>query len=142
MTYITSSPHPHITYTAALEAAGKRQVVKVWEVQYPYWGSPIYYEAHTVGTLQQGGMLPDTINIFCEMTISAFDMFGSLTPRTKRIINKVMRRIDDSQAWPIHGRFNATERAIRRLQGGDFDAPFSYWKSLEAEISTIVNQES
>lgn len=46
--------------------------------------------------------------------------------------------------WPISGEFNATERAIRRLQrlqreGLVIDDVYSYEACLEAEISRIVN---
>ena len=61
---------------------------------------------------------------------------------TKRQINKHFRKIDDSEKWPIRGRFNVTERAIRRirklfpgLQG------LEYALTLESEISTLVNRE-
>ena len=60
-----------------------------------------------------------------------------------RAINKLFRAQDDSHLWPINGRFNATERAIRRLR--KFDYPvygLEYCLGLEHEISTIVNQES
>lgn len=64
-----------------------------------------------------------------------------------RKINKKMREKDDSHLWPICGRFNATEIAIRRLrrwqaQGGYFDCAYSYELSLEAEISKIVNDQN
>lgn len=61
---------------------------------------------------------------------------------TKRQINKHFRKINDSEKWPIKGRFNTTERAIRRirklfpeLQG------LEYALTLESEISRIVNKE-
>lgn len=61
---------------------------------------------------------------------------------TKRQINKHFRNIDDSDKWPIRGKFNATERAIRRIrklfpeiQG------LEYALTLESEISRIVNKE-
>jgi hypothetical protein len=59
-----------------------------------------------------------------------------------RIINRLFRARDDSDAWPVSGRFNATERAIRKLRrlqvvehGG-----LEYALSLDGEISRIVNQ--
>lgn len=62
----------------------------------------------------------------------------------KSFINALFRRIDDSACWPIRGRFNATERAIRRLRrmgafmGKEYD-PVSYTLALDNEISFIVN---
>ena len=61
---------------------------------------------------------------------------------TKRQINKYFRKNDESDKWPICGKFNATERAIRKvrkffseLQG------LEYALELESEISRIVNRE-
>jgi hypothetical protein len=34
----------------------------------------------------------------------------------RRIINKLFRRQDESDKWPIQGRFNVTDRAIRHAQ--------------------------
>lgn len=67
-----------------------------------------------------------------------------LTTKELRAINKNFRERDDSHLWPIRGRFNATERAIRRLrdwqrQGGYFDCAYSYEATLEREISQIVS---
>lgn len=62
----------------------------------------------------------------------------------KSFINALFRRTDDSACWPIRGRFNATERAIRRLRrmgafmGKEYD-PISYTLALNNEISFIVN---
>lgn len=60
-----------------------------------------------------------------------------------RTVNKELRASDDSHLWPICGRFNATERAIRRVRKtraatGDHSA---YREAVEAEISRIVNAE-
>ena len=58
-------------------------------------------------------------------------------------INKDFRAHDQSNLWPICGRFNATERAIRRARRfmGDYGAIFGleYALFLESEISRIVN---
>ena len=71
-----------------------------------------------------------------------------ITMKDKRFINKKMREKDDSDLWPICGRFNATERAIRRLQRINatvgceiFNCIYSYELALENEISKIVNSE-
>jgi len=60
-------------------------------------------------------------------------------------INHQFRAIDESHLWPIRGRFNATERAIRhmltlRRDGGELSAE-EYTAGLDAEISRIVNDE-
>jgi len=55
-------------------------------------------------------------------------------------INALMRSVDESHLYPVNGRFNATERAIRRLQG-QYQGGFEYLTVLEAEISKIVNSE-
>lgn len=60
-----------------------------------------------------------------------------------RLINSDFRKVDQSHLWPISGRFNVTERAIRRLakqrvlSGVEFG---NYEKVLEQEISALVNQ--
>lgn len=64
-----------------------------------------------------------------------------------RQINAYFRKNDDSHLWPICGRFNATERAIRRLrrmrrQGLDINSGYEYYLSLESEIIRIVNDPS
>lgn len=62
-----------------------------------------------------------------------------------RAINALYRAQDDSHLWPINGRFNATNRALRRVgelrreQGGIYGLEYCY--AIEAEISTIVNGE-
>ena len=62
-------------------------------------------------------------------------------------VNKRMRAQDESHKWPISGKFNVTERAIRRLRdeqrkGLVFDDALSYEASLENEISKMVNDEN
>lgn len=61
-----------------------------------------------------------------------------------RQINAYFRKHDDSHLWPICGRFNATERAIRRIRryrrdGMEVCSGLEYYLSLEREISEIVN---
>lgn len=61
-----------------------------------------------------------------------------------RQINAYFRENDDSNKWPICGRFNATERAIRKLrkkraQGLEVNSGLEYYLALEREISDIVN---
>ena len=59
-------------------------------------------------------------------------------------INRLFRRQDESHLWPINGRFDATERAIRRLrrlarEGACIEPGLEYALALDAENSTIVN---
>ena len=63
-----------------------------------------------------------------------------------REINRHFRNEDESDKWPICGKFNVTERAIRKLreyrrQGMIINEGLEYYLSLEAEISDIVNDE-
>jgi hypothetical protein len=55
-----------------------------------------------------------------------------------RQINKLFRANDESHLWPVCNKFNATDRAIRRLAktGECFD---DYAAALDTEISQIVN---
>ena len=62
-----------------------------------------------------------------------------------RLINREFRRLDESNLWPISGKFNATERAIRQARKfmrdcGEID-PLAYALTVEQSISTIVNDE-
>ena len=59
-------------------------------------------------------------------------------------INRLFRRQDESHLWPINGRFDATERAIRRLRrlardGACIEPGLEYALALDAELSAIVN---
>ena len=62
-----------------------------------------------------------------------------------REINRLYRAQDDSHLWPIRGRFNVTERAIRRVRrlardyGGMYGLEYAY--AIEQEIGEIVNDE-
>lgn len=61
-----------------------------------------------------------------------------------RQINAYFRKHDDSHLWPVCGRFNATERAIRRIRryrrdGMEVSPGLEYYLTLEREISDIVN---
>lgn len=63
---------------------------------------------------------------------------------SEKQINAAFRAADDSNKWPICNRFNATERAIRRLrnlrkQGMQLAAGYEYCVAMEREISEIVN---
>lgn len=59
-------------------------------------------------------------------------------------INALFRRQDESHLYPIRGRFDATERAIRRLrrlarEGLALEPGLEYALALDAEIGAIVN---
>lgn len=61
-----------------------------------------------------------------------------------REINKYFRNNDESHKWPICCRFNATERAIRKLRklrhdGLDVNPGLEYFLSLDRIIGEIVN---
>lgn len=61
-------------------------------------------------------------------------------------INAAFRKQDESHLWPISGRFNATERAIKATRKafvamGSPCEGLEYALALYAEISRIVNSE-
>ena len=60
-----------------------------------------------------------------------------------KAINKLYREQDESNLWPINGRFNATEHAIRKARQfqRDSDAVYGleYAYLLDQIISGIVN---
>ena len=62
-----------------------------------------------------------------------------LTDKSKRQINKHFRYYDESDLWPISGRFSAVDRAIRRLSGHIYIFTYNveYIDALESEISNI-----
>lgn len=73
-------------------------------------------------------------------TYSLYEVQGM----SKRAINKHFRTTDESKLWPICGKFNATERAIRRVrrfqaQTGTSIEGLEYWLALESELSNIIN---
>lgn len=62
-------------------------------------------------------------------------------------INAYFRSIDDSDKWPVCGRFNATNRAIRRLMDLRHDGlvvhpGLEYYLALEKMISEVVNEQA
>lgn len=70
--------------------------------------------------------------------------FNEICEMSIRQINAHFRKNDDSHLWPIRGRFNATERAIRRIrkrrrEGLDCNSGYEYYLTLENEITEIVN---
>ncbi len=61
-----------------------------------------------------------------------------------RQINALFRQNDESSKWPIQGRFNVTERAIRRVRHNILrhigsTGGCEYACILDAEIEHIVN---
>lgn len=62
-------------------------------------------------------------------------------------INKMYRSMDESNKWPICGRFNVTERAIRRCRdkyhrmGEANPGGMEYLCMLEDTMSKIVNEQ-
>lgn len=68
----------------------------------------------------------------------------NVSDMTIRQINRLFRQHDTSALWPICGRFNATERAIRHLRrtGYAYIDNLEYAYALDAEISRIVNGEA
>lgn len=62
---------------------------------------------------------------------------------SKREIRRIFRENDESAKWPVCGRFNVTERAIRRVarmerEGGELSS-LEYAYALDRTISAIVN---
>lgn len=60
---------------------------------------------------------------------------------SRRQINAYFRQHDESRLWPVCGRFNATERAIRRVRrmGLAGRGGLEYYLTLERVASEIVN---
>jgi hypothetical protein len=61
--------------------------------------------------------------------------------------NKELRAKDESYKWPINGRFNATERAIKYIRklvqdGMVIDSIDEYKGLVEMRISDIVNDSN
>lgn len=55
-------------------------------------------------------------------------------------INREFRAMDESHLWPVSNRFNATERAIRRIRRSGMSVyGLEYALALEWTISEIVN---
>ena len=69
-----------------------------------------------------------------------------VTDMSVRQINQLFREHDESHLGPICGRFNATERAIRRVREvmrcNGATGGFEYALMLDEEIGKIVNEEN
>jgi len=66
---------------------------------------------------------------------------GIINKMNIREINRHFRREDESDKWPICGKFNVTERAIRKVRKQGLNGGLEYYLALEAEIGRIVNDE-
>jgi len=65
---------------------------------------------------------------------------------TQEEIQELFLKHDESNLWPIKGRFNVTEKAIQNLKqfeelGGVLNDGLEYALALDNEISKIVNSE-
>ncbi len=63
-----------------------------------------------------------------------------------REINRHFRNEDESDMFPICGKFNVTERAIRKIrrlrrEGLEVNEGLEYYLALESVIREIVNDE-
>ena len=56
-----------------------------------------------------------------------------------KAINKLFRQQDESHLWPISGRFNVTNRAIRKARQFDHSGGLEYCLLLDNIITEIVN---
>lgn len=60
-----------------------------------------------------------------------------------RAINRLFRSQDESNLWPVKGRFNVTERAIRKARQFQRDSGavygYEYCMLLDQIIGDIVN---
>jgi hypothetical protein len=59
------------------------------------------------------------------------------------VVNRLFRQQDESHLWPIRGRFNVTNRAIRRVnaieRANGSMSNLEYAFAVDNEISNIVN---
>ena len=70
--------------------------------------------------------------------------FNEINEMSIRKINAFFRKNDENRLYPVLGRFNVTERAIRRIRrlrrmGMEVNSGYEYYLTLEREISEIVN---
>ena len=56
-----------------------------------------------------------------------------------KAINKIFRKQDESHLWPISGRFNVTNRAIRKARKFDPCYGLEYCLLIDHIISEAVN---
>lgn len=76
------------------------------------------------------------------------DPYSPVTRNVLITLNNALRENDESHLWPINGKFNVTERAIRRQSkifneyGYGRENAYSYLYAVECTISYIVNVEN
>lgn len=85
----------------------------------------------------------------CRQQVTEIETISELCPACAnelsiRQLNRLARRQDQSNLYPVFNRFNVTERAIRRLQrkrrqGLELHEGLEYALALDEEISQIVN---
>ena len=66
--------------------------------------------------------------------------------KNRKDVDKLFIAQDDSNLWPVCGKFNVTKRAINRVkrlehEGLELDDLLSYALTLENIMSEIVNNE-
>ena len=71
--------------------------------------------------------------------------YNEINDMTRKQINAYLRKIDDSNKWPICGKFNATDRAINRVRrfekrNGEKLQGLEYYLAIENQIIDIVNK--
>jgi len=85
------------------------------------------------------------MNIKTAEDIAALADSASSDLAARRIINKAYRAQDESHLWPIRGRFNVTNRAIRRVNAIERHngamRTLEYCYAIESVMSEIVNSD-
>ena len=70
---------------------------------------------------------------------------GKSDKAIKTYIKRAFHRNDESNLWPVCGKFNATHRAICRVSRQEKESDilygFEYILALDSEISRIVNSK-
>jgi len=90
---------------------------------------------------------PKCGNLASEVHLLTRTCMDCTSDMTVREINRRTRKWDESHKYPINGKFNATERAIRNLRkqaresGEANHGGYEYAMALDMEISRIVNSE-
>jgi hypothetical protein len=82
------------------------------------------------------------VRLVAAVALKAADGYTGAAAR--RRINKVYREHDESHLWPVNGRFNATERAIRAVRRAEreglvIEGDLDYAMTIEQYLSKIVN---
>ena len=81
-----------------------------------------------------------------ELILDIAGRMNTTSYEERRAINRLFRDQDESDKWPISGKFNATERAIRQYrffanQTGNHLDNYEYCLFIEEAISRIVNDK-